>query len=134
MNPVNRFSRTGLHAGGRDESETTESGSEGETPADAQFENAASELARALMAWSYTLIGPDFPACAAHPAAGALARFLTTLEVETRPRLALRREVLAWLEGLGGNAQGQRQVLDELGRSSEAVSAIALYRHLRAMT
>lgn len=132
MNPVNRFSRTGLHADGRDESETTESGSEDEAPADARFENTASELARALMAWSHTLIGPDFPACASHPAADALARFLTTLEVETRPRLILRREVLAWLRGLDGNAQ--RQVLDEIGRSSEAVSAIELYRHLRAMT
>ncbi|MFS0753270.1 hypothetical protein ABC383_01035 [Noviherbaspirillum sp. 1P10PC] len=134
MNPVNRFVPAAFRDAGRhDDTESTESCSEEEVAANRQFEQTVSELARALMAWSPELIGPDVPACASHPAAGAPVEFLTELDVQTRPRLALRREVMAWLKGLGGNAQRQQQVLDGIGDNSGAVPAMALYQMLRDM-
>ena len=134
MNPVNRSLPAAFRDAGRqDDTETTESCSEEEMTSNREFDEKVSQLARALMAWSPELIGPDLTACASHPAADALSSFLTALEVETRPRLALRREVLDWLKGLGGNAQRQQQVLDKIGEHSGAVPAMALYRMLREM-
>lgn len=132
MNPINRSAFAGFHDAHRDgDTESTESCSEEEVAANRQYDETVSQLARALMAWTPELIGPDVTACASHPAAGALAVFLTKLEIETRPRLALRRKVLAWLKGLGGNAARQQQVLDMVGEKSHAVPTMALYRLLR---
>ncbi|WP_194714509.1 hypothetical protein [Noviherbaspirillum soli] len=132
MNPINRSIPPGIRDPGRhDDTESTESCSEEEAAANRQYDETVSQLARALMAWTPELIGPDVPACASHPAAGMLALFLTELEVAARPRLALRREVLAWLKGLGGNAARQQQVLDKVGENSGTVPAMALYRLLR---
>ena len=134
MNPVNRSVPTGFRDADRyADTESTESCSEEEVAANSRFDEAVSQLARALMAWTSELVGPDVVACASHPAAGALAVFLTQLEMETRPRLQLRREVLAWLKGLGGNAARQQQVLDRVGENSETASAMVLYRLLRDM-
>lgn len=132
MNPVNRFVRPVFHDAGRhDDTESTESCSEEEVAATRQYDETVSQLARALMAWTPELIGPDVTACASHPAAGTFALFLTELEIETRPRLELRREVLAWLKGLGGNAARQQHVLDKVGENIGAIPAMALYRQLR---
>ena len=132
MNPINRSAFAGLRDAHRDgDTESTESCSEEEVAANRQYDETVSQLARALMAWTPELIGPDVTACASHPAAGTLAVFLTQLEIETRPRLALRREVLAWLKGLGGNPARQQQVLDRVGENSDTVPAMALYRLLR---
>ena len=132
MNPVNRSVCAGLRDAQRDgDTESTESCSEEEVAANRQYDETVSQLARALMAWTPELIGPDVTACASHPAAGTLAVFLSQLEIETRPRLELRREVLAWLRGLGGDAARQRQVLDKVGENGGTVPAMALYRLLR---
>jgi hypothetical protein len=132
MNPINRSAFAGLRGAPMDDdTESTESCSEEEVAANRQHDETVSQLARALMAWTPELIGPDVTACASHPAGGALVVFLTKLEIETRPRLALRREVLAWLKGLGGNTARQQQVLDMIGEKSHTVPAMALYRLLR---
>lgn len=132
MNPVNRFVSAGFYDAGRHEdTESTESCSEEEVAANRQYDETVSQLARALMAWTPELIGPDVTACASHPAAATFALFLTDLDRDTRPRLDLRREVLAWLKGLGGNAVRQQQVLDKVGENRNPVPAIALYRLLR---
>jgi hypothetical protein len=132
MNPVNRSLPAGFRDAGRpDDTESTESCSEEELAPNRQFEEKVSQLARALMAWSPELIGPDVPACASHPAADALVVFLTEPDVETRPRLALRREVLSWLKGLGGNAARLQQVMDKIGENGAVVPAMALFRQLR---
>ena len=132
MNPINRSAFAGLRDAHRDgDTESTESCSEEEVAANRQYDEKVSQLARALMAWTPELIGPDVTACASHPAAGTLAVFLTQLEMETRPRLALRREALAWLKGLGGHPARQQQVLDMVGEKSHTVPTMALYRLLR---
>lgn len=137
MNPVTRSELAGFRFAGRDadtaSTESTESCSEEEDAGNSAHEEAVVQLARALMAWSPELIGPDVAACASHPAAGTLAVFLTQLEMETRPRLQLRREALAWLNGLGGHAARQQQVLDKVRETSGTGafgSAIALYQLL----
>lgn len=132
MNPVNRSVFAGLRDVRRDgDTESTESCSEEEVAGDGLHHEAVSQLALALMAWTPELIGPDVAACASHPAAGMFAMFLTQLEVETRPRLQLRREVLAWLTGLGGNTEKQQQVLDKVMENGATIPAMALYRLLR---
>lgn len=128
MNPVNRSVFAGLRDAHWDrDTESTESCSE-ELAGDRLDHEAVSQLARALMAWTPELIGPDVAACASHPAAGTFALFLTQLEIETRPRLQLRNEVLAWLKGLGGNAAEQQQVLDKVGENGATIPAMVLYR------
>jgi hypothetical protein len=132
MNPINRSAFADFRDTHTDrDTESTESCSEEEAVANRQYDETVSQLARALMAWTPELIGPDVTACASHPAAGTLTVFLTQLEMETRPRLALRREVLAWLKELGGNAARQQRVLDMVGEKSDTVPAMALYRLLR---
>lgn len=136
MNPVTRSALAGFRFADRNadivSTESTESCSE-EEAGNSPPEETVTQLARALMAWSPELIGPDFAACASHPAAGALAVFLTQLEVETRPRLQLRHEALAWLKGLDGQADRHRQVLDKVGVTAgtgASASAISLYQLL----
>jgi hypothetical protein len=132
MNSVNRSGSSVLRFTEPDaETESTESCSEEEGQADTQKSEAISQLARALMAWHPGLIGPDVAACAVHPAAREFAVFLSQLEIEARPRLDLRREVLAWLQGFRGDTARQQRVLDTVGRSADAMPAMALYRLLR---
>ena len=132
MNPVNRSIFSGLRDACREaDTESTESCSEEEAAGNKLHHEAVSQLARALMAWTPELIGPDVAACASHPAASMFATFLTRLEIETRPRLQLRHEVLAWLKGLGGNAARQQQVLDKVGEDGATIPAMLLFRLLR---
>lgn len=132
MNPTNRSGFAHFCAPHMDrDTESTESCSEEELADNKLQHEAVSQLARALIAWTPELIGPDVAACASHPAASMFAMFLTQLEIETRPRLQLRREVLAWLKGLGGNAGRQQHVLDKVMENGATIPAMVVYRLLR---